>query len=109
MSNTEDLFFEVCRIRVAKELNIPPDDIDMKSIIDCSKRAIVEACGRDDEEGAIINPLTDEEKKAVFSNYGPIAIGKIFNREQPFGSWVDKFEECYVSAFLKKINNQEDD
>ena len=107
MSNPENKFFEVCRIRVARKLDIPPDDIDMKSIVDCCKRAIMEECGRNDNEGAIINPLTDEEKKAVFSNYGPVIIGKIFNAEEPFGCWVEKFEENYARIFLEKINKRE--
>ncbi len=108
MSSSEDKFIEVCRVKMAAELEMPPDNIDMVSIISCCKRAIIEECGRDDQKGIIINPLTEEEKKAVFSEYGPIAISKIFAKEEPFCEWADKFEEDYVRIFLEKINKRED-
>ncbi len=108
MNNLEDKFFEFCRVKMAEELEIPPDNIDMKSIISCCKRAIIEECGRDDQKGIIINPLTEEEKKAVFSEYGPIIISKMFAKEDPFCEWADKFEENYVRIFLEKINKREE-
>lgn len=107
-NNCEGRFFEVCRVKVAKELKIPPDNIDMKSIIDCCKRAIVEECGRSDQKGVIINPLTEEEKSAVFSEYGPTTISKIFNSEEPFCSWAEKFEENYVKIFLDNIDRKKE-
>ena len=107
MNSPEDKFLEFCRVKMAVELEIPPDNIDMESIISCCKRAIIEECGRDDQKGTIINPLTKEEKEAVFSEYGPIIIGKIFATEEPFCEWVDKFEENYVRIFLEKINKRE--
>lgn len=108
MSNSEDKFFEFCRVRMAVELEIPPDNIDIKSIISCCKRAIIEECGRDGQKGAIINPLTEEEKKAVFSEYGPTIVSKIFSQQEPFYEWSEKFEENYVRIFLEKINKRED-
>ena len=32
MNNPENTFFETCRVIVANELDIPPDNIDMDSI-----------------------------------------------------------------------------
>jgi len=108
MSNVEDKFFEGCRVKIAKDLDIPPDNIDIKPIIDCCKRAIIDECGRSDDEGVIINPLTQEEKEAVFSEHGPTIIDKIFSKEDPFYSWAEKFEENYVRLFLENINKKEE-
>ena len=106
MNKAEKRFFESCRIKIAKELEIPPDDIDIYSIVSCCKRAIIEQCGSKDDNGPIINPLTDEEKEIIFSEYGSIIISKIFAGEAPFYSWVEKFEDDYARAFLERINRK---
>jgi len=107
MDRSESRFLESCRIILAKEFEIPPDNIDIIPIIDCSKRAIIDNCGRSDENGPILDPLTDREKSAIFSEHGPIIIHKIFSKEAPFYEWVEKFEENYIRTFLENINRKE--
>jgi len=107
MDKSENIFLENCRVKLAKEFKIPPDDIDILSIINCSKRAIIENCSRNNQDGPIIAPLTEEEKKAIFSEHSPTIIHKIFSGEAPFYTWADKFEENYVKAFLEKMNKKD--
>ena len=106
MGNKENVFFEICRIRIARELNVPPDNIDIIPLINCCKRAIIEQCGSKEDNGAVINPLTEEEKEAVLSEYGSIIISRIFARETPFNDWVEIFEDDFAREFLEKINRK---
>ncbi len=99
------LFCETARISMANELNIPPDDIDIVSIINCCERAIREACQKNSGEH-IICCKNKEEEEAVLNKNGPLIIEKIFSREAPFFDWVDKYEEEYIKTKLKDIRDE---
>jgi hypothetical protein len=100
----EHVFISTCRIIVAKELKVPPDDIDLEAIFDCVKRACMEAIRKPQHE-YILDPKNKREMEAVHKNpHGPRIVDMILMCKPPFGSWVDKYETQLVKDFMKKRN-----
>jgi hypothetical protein len=104
MNKLEYEFLMNCRIILAKELGVPPDDIDLIPIFECVKRSIEENCYTNRENGPIIFPKTEEEKKQLLGKYGPIIISKIFNEEPPFYDWAELYKGIYIQKILKDMN-----
>jgi len=97
------LFCEHMRMMLAKDLDIPPDDIDMSTFIGCVERSIREKCeGKDDD--VIISPKNQQEEEAILGEYGPEIIGKIFTHQFPFFEWESKYEKYYTSM-LNHLKN----
>jgi len=82
--------FRVC---IAKELDIPPDDVDLFSVINCCERAIRKSCEQNTKE-LLIGAINEEEEEAVSSEYGREIIERIFTNQIPFiGFYEEKFDE----------------
>ena len=107
MNKEKFLFCERLRIITAKDFDIPPDDIDMQSIIECCERAIRESCQNDSGECCITFDNKREEE-AITSEHGDKITEKIFAKDPPFFDWVDKYEEFYVQSLLDRIKNRKD-
>ena len=100
MDKKEFEFLMYCRVILAKEFEMAPDDIDLIPIFDCSKRAIEEMCltGSDDP---VLEPSTREEKIEILSEHGSEIIKRIFNHEAPFMDWAEKYEQICIRKALK--------
>ncbi|MHA1470940.1 MAG: hypothetical protein ACTSSP_10335 [Candidatus Asgardarchaeia archaeon] len=106
MNSREKRQFRFCepwRIIIAKHFDVPPDDINMIAIIKCIMRTVRDACSREDGLYDIV-PLTREEKKAIYNQYGEKIIDMILTGESPFFDWVDVYEERYVRDILNKMS-----
>ena len=98
---------ERLRIIMAKKLGIPPDDIDMLTIIDCVERAIREECEKEiSDEYYTVTPRTQEEVEAITSDHGSKIVHEIFAKESPFHDWVDRYEEFYLKSFIDQLNGE---
>lgn len=112
MVHEENKFFEVCRIMLSKELDIPPDDILLLPIIQCCKRSIEKCCRKSinsyytnkdaKKEEYIIMPENEEERTAFSSEYGTTILNKIFTQESPFFDWIDKYENEYLNKYFEE-------
>lgn len=108
-------YVEMTRIIIAKNMNIPPDDVDMSSIFRCVQRAIEEKVESNlGEKEMALAPRNQKEMDAVVSEVGETAIPMMFNCEYPFGDFVKDYEEWYKDnmavQFLKmKIQSIRDD
>lgn len=101
----ESMFFLRCRIILAREFNIPPDNLLLEPIIECVKRGIREKCDSSVDE-LILTPRTkEEEKMIIFDHYGRTILNKLLSEKYPFYDWVQRFENQYVEEEIKKRNN----
>jgi predicted transcriptional regulator len=100
-------FCERVRIIVAKEIDVPPDDIDMFPIIDCVERAIKISCEKDDGE-MVISFKNKREEKAILSDSGKEILKMIFNDQAPFINFISDYQEWCASNYLKNIYRDRD-
>lgn len=104
MANKRGKAIEKLRIVMARHFEIPPDDIDMATIMDCVERAIRNECEKEVSEGRYsIIPKSEEEVEALVSRHGSEIVRMIFSKEAPFYDWVDKYEEFYLRSFMDKM------
>lgn len=93
---------EITRIIMAKDMGIPPDDIDMLSIFICVQRSIDEKVENDLDEYILI-PANKKEMDAIVSPIGEKIIPMIFNYEYPFGDCIKKYEEHYTKNLEEEL------
>lgn len=100
-------YIELSRIIVARNLDIPPDNIDMGSILNCVARGVEERIKDDTlkEEEFMLCPRNDREMKAIVGEVGEKVISLILEKEYPFDDFIDKYakwyEENLAMQFLK--------
>lgn len=100
-------YIELSRIIVAKNLDIPPDDIDMSSILNCVARGVEERVKDSTlkEEEFMLCPRNDREMKAIVGEVGEKVLPLILEKEYPFDNFIDKYAEWYeenlAMQFLK--------
>jgi hypothetical protein len=98
----ETLNYEKQRIILAKELRVPPDDINLRPVLKSAFRSIRESCenlgGCDGEYRITIKDK--EEEEAILCEYGRITINRIFDREYPFENVIEDYSKWYISVFL---------
>lgn len=93
----KSLIFEKYRIIIAKELDVPPDDIDLEPILKSVFRAIRESCEADEKDKFVITIKDKEEEEAILDEYGVTIIQKIFDCEPPFENIVEDYRDWYIS------------
>jgi len=96
----ETLSYEKQRIMLAKELRVPPDDINLSPVLQVAFRSIREHCEQSDFSEYTITIRDKGEEESVLSEYGQIIMKKIFEREYPFENIVEDYSEWYISVFL---------
>jgi hypothetical protein len=108
-------YVELTRIVIAKNMGVPPDDIDMSAIFRCVQRAIEEKVENSLDE-YILAPSNEREIRAVVCEIGEKVVPMIFNGEYPFEDFATDYEKWYddnlVVQFLKmkiKSLNMEDE
>lgn len=108
MSKEEFKFFEYCRIVLSKELEIPPDDINLIPIFNCIKRGIIKSINSSvcDDEITLIPENEDEEEMLYKNEHAPIIIDRILSKEPPFYDWIDRYQMEYIKEYLKKTNKK---
>ncbi len=75
-----------CRIALAKELEIAPDDLDVEPVLD-----MVECShfyGKDDKFNANLIPDNKEQEDAVINKHYGVIVERIFNDEAPFRGFM---------------------
>jgi len=102
MDKERSKFCEKARVIVAKELDMPPDDIDMCSIMDCIERGIAKNCENKNGE-MVMSPANNEEEKMMISDCGSHVLKLVFTNSYPFEGFVEDYEEWYVSKFINNI------
>jgi hypothetical protein len=107
MDKSRNKFSEKVRVIISRELDLPPDDVDMSSILDCVERAIKKSCKKENGE-IIISFDNKKEEEAILSDYGRETIGKIFSNEFPFSGYISDYQDWYVSSILKNIYDKRD-
>ena len=104
LNNGSSGYVELTRIIMAKDMGIPPDNIDMFAIFRCVQRAIEEKIENSLDE-YILAPSNEREIRAVISEIGEKVIPMFFNGEYPFENFATDYEEWYddnlVVQFLK--------
>lgn len=95
-------FLESCRISLAAEFEIAPDDIDIHALIEIVKRSIRKACSMPDRAEFVVEAFTKREKAALYDGIGPKIVDKVFQEEAPFYDWYEKFEDEYAAEWLRK-------
>lgn len=93
----KSLIFEKYRIIIAKELDVPPDDIDLEPILKSVFRAIRESCKNNEKDEFIITIKDKEEEEAILDEHGVTIIKKIFDSEPPFENIVEDYRDWYIS------------
>lgn len=107
MGNKRGKAIEKLRIIMARYFEIPPDDIDMMTIMDCVERSIRNECEKEVSNGRYqILPESEEEVEALVSPHGSEIVRMIFCREAPFHDWVDKYEEFYLRSFMDQMHGR---
>jgi hypothetical protein len=102
--HNKNYFVERTRVLMAHELDIPPDDIDMSAIFSCVQRAIEENVDNNlSERDYYISPSNEREIRATISEIGEFIIPKIFNREQPFYDFVDRYHTWYKESLYDEF------
>ena len=96
----ETLAYEKYRIILANDLRVPPDDIDLRPVLQSAFRSIRENCEQGDFGEFLITIKDKVEEKAIFSEYGQIIIKRIFERKYPFENIVEDYSNWYISVFL---------
>ena len=96
----EILAYEKCRIMLARELRVAPDDIDLGPVLRSAFRAIRENCEQSDLSEYLITIKDKVEEAAILSEYGQIIMKRIFECEPPFENIVENYSEWYISVFL---------
>jgi len=92
---------ELTRIIMAKDMDVPPDDIDMLTIFICVQRAIEEKVENDLDECVLV--LTNkEEVNAIIGPIGERIIPMMFSYEYPFDDCVKEYEEHYRKIIKNK-------
>lgn len=102
MLRNKNWYIEKTRIRVAQEIDVPPDDIEMSLIFKCVEHSIRNKIEKDIEE-YIICPKNRREIEAVVSETGKIIIDKIFQEEYPFEKFVQTYEKWYIQHCANRI------
>ena len=90
--NCDLYLIETYRIKIAKLLDIPPDDIDFFSLYRCLERGIQKQLALK-EENCSISPQTDREKKIIWSPLGLKILYKIFDQEYPFENLISEIKD----------------
>ena len=97
-------YVELARIIMAKNMDIPPDDIDMSAIFRCVQRAIEEKVENNLTE-PVLSPSSKREIRAIVSETGERIVTMIFDGEYPFENFAVDYENWYddnlVIQFLK--------
>ena len=93
---------EIARIIIAKNMGIPPDDIDMSAIFACAQRSIEEKVENNLDE-YILNPVNKEEMNAIVGPIGEKVIPMMFNNEYPFDDYVEKYENWYKKKLISEL------
>lgn len=79
-------------IMLARDFNVPPDDIDMISFFDCIENSLSQEDTRSDSDRAfLISPKTKKEEEAILGKYGPEILNRIFQCQYPFGEWFENY------------------
>lgn len=79
----EDKWYSVkCRIALARELDVAPDDLDVEPILQMIESSCV--FERDGEFTANLMPDNIQQEEAITNQYYEIIIDRIFNNEAPF-------------------------
>lgn len=100
--NVYDLFYERARILLAYELRIPPDDLDLRSVLQSIFRSI-EASYYNQKEEFEITIKNKVEEDAILSNYGHIVIDRFFHNEYPFNGMLERYQDWYIDDVLNQI------
>ena len=100
-------YVELLRVITATNLDIPPDDIDMSSILNCVARGIEEKVkGGESDEELMLCPRNNRELKAIVGEVGEKVLSLILERKYPFDNFIDRYAEWYkenlAMQFLKK-------
>jgi len=84
----EDKWYSLrCRIALATELGIAPDNLDVEPVLEMVEEA--QFYGRPGDLGANLMPDNDKQEEAVISQYYPIVLDKIFQNEYPFEGFLE--------------------
>ena len=75
-----------CRIALAQELEIPPDDLLVESVLTMVEDTYI--AEKNGDYTANIFPDTSEQEEAVISNYYDIILGRIFQNQAPFEGFI---------------------
>lgn len=75
-----------CRIVLAKELEIAPDDLDVAPVLDMVECSHI--YGRNEKLNANLIPDNKEQEDAIINKYYDVIIGRIFNDESPFQGFM---------------------
>ena len=82
-------FCEKARIIVAKDLEVPPDDIDMVFIINCLEKAVKNSVNNE----IIIDFKKKKEEEAFLDGYGEEVVDRVFSNEPPFINFISSLLE----------------
>lgn len=84
-------YLEIYRIKIARCLNVPPDDIDFFSLYRCLERGIQRQIVLNEGECSI-SPQTNREKEIVWSPVGLEILYRIFDQEYPFENLISEIK-----------------
>ena len=76
-----------CRIALAKELEIAPDDLDINPVLEMVEEA--QFYGTPGDRNANLMPDNNEQEQAVINQYYSIVLNKIFQNEFPFEGFLE--------------------
>jgi hypothetical protein len=86
----EDKWYSLrCRVLLAEELRVSPDDLDIESISEMFQNADYQ---EKDEEGAyraVLRPETKRQEEAIVNNYYEVIVNRMICEEYPFQGFFD--------------------
>ena len=84
----EDKWYSLrCRIALAKELGVAPDELDVSPVLEM----VEGACFRDNHGEYELNIMPDdkEQEDAIMNNYYHIVLDRIMNSQAPFCGFLE--------------------
>lgn len=85
----EDKWYSLgCRIKLAKELGIAPDELNIKPVLEMVKCSPF--YGEDDDLNISIMADNQEQEDAITNKYYHIVIQKIIDNEAPFKGFMEE-------------------
>ena len=80
-----------CRIALAKELEIAPDDLDVEPVLEMVESAVFQ--GENGRFEVNLIPENDRQNEAIINNYYDEVLNRIFEDKSPFKGFLENVLE----------------
>ena len=83
----DKLYPAKCQIALAKELGVPPDDLEVWAVLEMAECSVFQGSG--DEMVAKLTPETREQESSIVNRYYGEVVGRLFEGSHPFQGFME--------------------